>query len=198
VTADRTFAWRDELPTLPAPRLELRQLTRADAPALFAVFGDPEVVRYWSSPALADLAAAERLAAEIHALFVSRTLFQWGVAWRDTGDVVGTCTLASLDEAHRRAEVGFAFRRDTWGRGVGREALEVLIRFSFETLHLHRLEADVDPDNARALRLLERLGFRREGQLRERWQLPGGPRDGVMLGLLRREFDPRGRLADIE
>jgi RimJ/RimL family protein N-acetyltransferase len=81
---------------------------------------------------------------------------------------------------------------------VAREALEVLIRFSFETLHLHRLEADVDPDNARALRLLERLGFRREGQLRERWQLPGGPRDGVMLGLLRREFDPRGRLADIE
>jgi RimJ/RimL family protein N-acetyltransferase len=198
VTADRTFAWSDSLPTLPGRRLDLRWPTRDDAKALFAVFGDPEVARYWSSPPVADLAAAGRLVDEIHALFAARTLFQWGVSWRDSGDLIGTCTLASLDEAHRRAEVGFAFRRDTWGRGVGREALEVLIRFSFETLHLHRLEADVDPDNARALRLLERLGFRREGQLRERWQLPGGPRDGVMLGLLRREFDPRGRLADIE
>lgn len=102
--------------------------------------------------------------------------------------MLGTCTLFNVDLAHRRAEVGFALHRDAWGRGLATDALGALIEFSFQALDLHRLEADVDPKNERSLRVLERLGFQREGYLRERWHHLGEVHDGIFLGLLRREW----------
>lgn len=176
------------LPTIPTERLRLRWLTSADVPALVAVFGDPEVCRFWSRPALQDLAAAEALYDEIVSCFAARTLFQWGIAERGTNAVVGTCTLAALSAEHRRAEVGFALARAAWGRGYIAEALPALLRFAFETLDLHRLEADVDPRNERSIRALERVGFEREGYLRERYNVNGELQDAVLYGLLRHDW----------
>lgn len=74
------------LPTIEATRLILRELIPEDAPALFAIFGDPEVCRYWSRPPMDDLRAARALQAEIAACFTERTLFQWGLAERESGN----------------------------------------------------------------------------------------------------------------
>jgi RimJ/RimL family protein N-acetyltransferase len=68
------------------------------------------------------------------------------------------------------------------------EALRLLVDFAFGSLGLHRLEADVDPRNGPSLRLLERLGFRREGLLRERYHAQGEIQDSVILGLLAPEW----------
>ncbi len=181
----------DCLPTIPTARLRLRWLIPDDVPALATVFGDPEVCRYWSRPALPGLAAAEALHDEILGGFAARSLFQWGIADRETDAVVGTCTLAALSTEHRRAEVGFALARDAWGRGYIAEALAALLGFAFESLGLHRMEADVDPRNARSIRALERVGFEREGYLRERYHLNGELQDAVLYGLLRRDWAAR-------
>ncbi|MGZ8413710.1 MAG: GNAT family N-acetyltransferase [Gemmatirosa sp.] len=186
----------DRLPTIPTERLRIRALTGADVPALFAVFGDPVVCRYWSRPALPDLAAAEALHDEIAQLFVDRTLFQWGIAERATDAIVGTCTLASLTPAHRRAEVGFALARAAWGRGYVAEVLPALLTFAFAALGLHRVEADVDPRNGRSIRALERVGFVREGLQRERYLLHDEWQDAVLYGLLRRDWARSGRPHD--
>ncbi len=178
----------DRLPTLETARLNLRWLTPDDAPALFAVFGDPEVCRYWSRPPLAHVDDARALQAEIAASFAARSLFQWGIAERDTGALVGTCTLASLSTAHARAEVGFALARARWGRGYVAEALPAMVRFAFATLGLHRLEADADPRNAASIRALERVGFVREGHQRERYWMSDEWQDAVLFGLLRRDW----------
>ncbi|MGB5623171.1 MAG: GNAT family N-acetyltransferase, partial [Gammaproteobacteria bacterium] len=82
--------WGQTLPTLSASRLDLRWLTREDAPALLTIFGDDAVTKFWSSPSLPDLAAATALLDEIHRLFAARTLFQWGICPRETGQVIGT------------------------------------------------------------------------------------------------------------
>jgi RimJ/RimL family protein N-acetyltransferase len=185
----------DSLPTIHTARLQLRWLTPDDVPALAAIFGDAEVCRFWSSPALSDMAAAEALHTEIVRGFAARSLFQWGIAERGTNTVVGTCTLASLSSEHRRAEVGFALARAAWGRGYVSEALPALLDFAFETLDLHRLEADVDPRNERSIRVLERLGFEREGYLRERYHVNGELQDAVLYGLLRRDWVTRDERA---
>ena len=182
------FDWGNELPTLHGQRVNLRWLTQDDAPEIFTVFGDPEVVRFWSSPPFPDVAAASALIDQIQELFKARRLYQWGICSPETGKVVGTCTLFNINAAHRRAEIGFAVAREHWGTGLGSEAVQLLIGFAFGTLDLHRLEADVDPQNARSLRLLERQGFQREGYLRERWHLPGKVYDAVFLGLLAHEW----------
>ena len=184
------FEWGHELPRLRGHNVDLRALADSDAPAILATFGDRDVMEFWSSPPLADLAAATALIGDIRTSFMQRRFFQWGIVFRETGDVVGTCTLFNVELEHRRAEIGFALRRAVWGKGLARDAVEALIRFAFMTMELHRLEADTDPRNQRSLKLLERQGFRREGYLRERWHHLGRVDDAISLGLLRREWSP--------
>lgn len=182
------FAWGDHVPRLSGERVVLRPVDESDAAALLATFGDPEVVRYWSRPPLPDLAAAAALLDDIQEDFFRRRNFHWGITDAATGELIGTCMLGALSFRHRRAEVGLVLRRDRWGQGLAAQALAVLFAFCFDRLGLHRLEADVDPDNLRSLRLLEKLGFQREGHLRQRWHTYGQPRDGIVLGLLRPDW----------
>jgi RimJ/RimL family protein N-acetyltransferase len=177
------------LPTLDTERLRLRPMSARDVPALYAIFGDPEVCRYWSRPAMPDESDAAALLAHIQRGFAERSLFQWGIALRDGDGVIGTCTLHALEVQHRRAEIGFALGRAHWGRGYIAEALPRLVSYAFSELALHRLEADADPRNAGSIRALERLGFQREGYLRERYHLLGELQDAVVFGLLRREWE---------
>jgi [ribosomal protein S5]-alanine N-acetyltransferase len=182
--------WGDALPVLSADRLVLRPLRAGDVPALFEVFSDAEVMRYWSTAPFGTEAEARELLRRIDDGFRARSLFQWGVARRSDDLVIGTCTLFRLERAHRRAELGFALSRREWGQGLGSQAVRRLIAFAFDTLDLFRLEADVDPNNERSLRLLGRLGFRREGHLRARYHIGGEVQDAVMLGLLRSDWPP--------
>jgi len=182
------YDWGERLPTLTAQRVELRWLEDGDVPALFALFGDPQVTRYWAWPAYRDRAQAAALLEEIRAHFRKRTLFQWGIARQDDGAVIGTATLLRLDPAHRRAEVGYALARPCWGQGLAAEAVAALVGFAFGPLGLHRLEAGVDLRNERSLRLLARLGFQREGTLRERFHFHGELQDDAVFGLLRHEW----------
>ncbi len=182
----------DALPTLEAPRVRLRWLTDGDVDALFAIFSDEAMMRYWSSTAMKQRSEAEELLAQIHRQFADRSGFQWGVERRDDGELLGTCTLFSFHKANMRAEVGYCLGSRHWGQGFMGEALAALIDYAFSVLRLRRLEADVDPKNGRSLRILDRMGFRREGLLRERWNVGGEIQDSVFLGLLAREWRGRG------
>jgi ribosomal-protein-alanine N-acetyltransferase len=175
------------LPTIEAERVVLRWLSEDDVPALYRIFSDPEVMRYWSTEPFDGEAAAVEYLAQIHQCYADRSLFQWGVALKDGGGVIGTCTIFAIMDRHRRAEIGYALGREHWGRGYMREALTALLRFAFRTLDLNRIEADVDPRNRASIASLERLGFRREGYLRERYHVNGEVQDSLLFGLLRAE-----------
>ncbi len=176
------------LPELTSARLRLRPLDGTDIDALFAIFSNPEITRYWSSATMTSPADAKALLAEIEDLQARGELMEWGLERREDGALVGTCSLSNIDLDNRRGEIGFALGRFAWGHGYMREALPVLVEYAFTTLNLHRLEADVDPRNASSLRLLESLGFKIEGHLRERWQATGEIQDSLFLGLLAREW----------
>ncbi len=176
------------LPNIEGERVQLRWLTTNDVNSLFSIFSDPKVMRYWSSLPLADVAAAEKLLAEIHSYFEKRNLFQWGVARQTDNRIIGTCTLFHLDPDNRRAEIGYALGSENWGKGYMGDALKLLLNFCFDNLNLHRLEADVDPQNTASIKVLERLGFQREGYLRERWLVGGNVQDSLFYGLLKNEW----------
>jgi [ribosomal protein S5]-alanine N-acetyltransferase len=74
------------------------------------------------------------------------------------------------------------------GKGLMQEALPSVLDYAFDVLDMHRIAADVDPRNAASSRLLERLGFRHEGRLRERWFVNGEVCDSEYHGLLRHEW----------
>jgi [ribosomal protein S5]-alanine N-acetyltransferase len=178
----------EKLPVIEAARVRLRHLEKTDVDALFEIFSDAEAMRYWSSPAYASRAEAEKLLAEIHDLFEKKKLFQWGVALKSDDQIIGTTTLFHLDAQNGRAEIGYILNRKFWGNGYINEALTALLDFAFEKMNLRRIEADVDPRNAGSIRTLERLEFKREGFLRERWFVGGEIQDALFYGLLRREW----------
>lgn len=181
----------ERLPTLDTPRLRLRWLEDRDLAALLATFSHPDVLRYWGGDPAHDEDGARRLLAQVREGFALRELFQWGIARRADDQVVGTCTLIRLDARNRRAEVGFALGREHWGHGYAGEAVAAVLALAFERFGLLRVEADADPRNARSIALLERLGFRREGLLRERWLVGDEVQDSAVFGLLRREWSGR-------
>ena len=176
------------LPIITTPRVVLRWISEDDIDSLYEIFSSPQVMRYWSSAPLSDREAAADLQREIAEGNESETMLKWGLALRDSDTVIGTTTLFNLSLDNGRAELGYAMAHAHWGKGYMNEALTALVSHAFEVMELRRLEADVDPRNAASIRTLERLGFQREGFLRERWHVNGEIQDAFFYGLLRREW----------
>lgn len=174
--------------TLATPRLLLRPLQASDAPALFALHSDAELMRHWSTPPWTDSAQADRLIADSAADLAAGQAMRLGLQRRDDGRLVGTCSLFALQRTSRRAEIGYLLARDSQGTGLMHEALQALIAWSFNVLDLNRLEADIDPRNRASAHVLGRLGFQLEGALRERWIVAGEVSDSALYGLLRRNW----------
>ena len=170
-------------PILTTPRLVLRPLLAYDAPALHAMFSDAETMRYWSSLPHTALAETEAWVAESIAAMARGDGHDFTVL-RD-GHVIGRVSFWMGNE------VGFLFHREVWGQGVAGEAMTALLRFGFETLKFANVRADVDPENLRSLKLLERLGFRRTGYAERTFKLGDRWTDSVYLELAKADFTPR-------
>jgi RimJ/RimL family protein N-acetyltransferase len=178
---------------LPTQRLTLRFLSEADLPALYEIFSYPEVSRYLSWPPWTHRSQAEQMLADTKEGYRTRSALQLGIERRADHALVGTCSLFHFHVASRRAEIGYVLGRPYWGSGYMHEALQALLHYTFQTLDLNRLEADIDPRNQASARTLERLGFQKEGHLRERWIVNGEISDTWLYGLLRREWQERSR-----
>ena len=178
------------LPVITTPRVVLRWISEDDIDSLFEIFSNPQVMRYWSSGPLANREAAAAMQREIAEGNENNTMLKWGLALRESNCVIGTTTLFNLSLSNGRAELGYAMGRAHWGKGYMNEALRALVAYAFDDMSLRRLEADVDPRNSASIRTLERLGFQREGFLRERWHVEGEIQDALFYGLLRREWEP--------
>ncbi|MBI5706628.1 MAG: GNAT family N-acetyltransferase [Armatimonadetes bacterium] len=174
---------------LETERLTLRPARLDDASAFFEFLSDLETVRYWWSPPAKDVSEIER---QVQRAIDGLAANQWldlSIVHRETGDTLGKCSLFAFFEQCRRAEMGYLLGRPFWGHGYMAEATAELIRYGFENLDLHRIEADIDPRNRPSARVLERNGFQQEGLLRERWIVGEEVSDTAYYGLLRKDWE---------
>ncbi|WP_107312577.1 GNAT family N-acetyltransferase [Burkholderia metallica] len=170
--------------TLSTSRLVLRPLREADAHAFFEIWSDAEAMRYFSfAPMTRVEQAVERVARNLTTSASGQDLI-CVLELRETGEALGECALFHANEQCRRAEIGFSLRRAFWRGGYMREAASAVLDHAFDTLRLNRIEADIDPRNVASAQLLERLGFTREGVLRERWIVGDEVSDSALYGLL--------------
>jgi ribosomal-protein-alanine N-acetyltransferase len=173
---------------LHSPRLLLRVLTPADADALFAICRDEETMRYWSCAPWSERNQALEHITQSEDDYRNGSALRLGVELRETGELIGTVTLYAIMRANHRCEIGYLLARPHWGHGYMGEALALLIEHGFEELELNRIEADLHPHNAASAKLLGKLHFRLEGQLRERWFVNGEVSGSDMYGLLRSDW----------
>jgi len=178
-------------PTLHTERLVLRPVRDEDAEALFALHSDPYVLRFWDSPPWQDASRADAF------LAASRWIEQEGSGARlvversSDGRLLGWCGLTRWSAEHRSASLGFVYAQTAWGHGYATEAVGALLGWGYDALPLNRVQAECDTRNAASARVLEKLGFVREGTLREDCVVDGVVSDSWVYGLLRRDWQER-------
>ncbi|MCS0590461.1 GNAT family N-acetyltransferase [Massilia norwichensis] len=174
---------------LTTPRLKLRPMVEGDIPAHFALFADPEVARYWSREPWTDMTQAEESIRAIIAAREDGSEVRFGIELLSSGELIGNVGLHHFFGQNRRCEIGYALVSKVWNQGYATEALRAAIQHGFDALDLNRIEADIDPRNIGSGRVLEKLGFRKEGYMPERWLVFGEFADTVNYGLLRRYWE---------
>ena len=170
-------------------QLLLRPITLDDKEAIFDIFSNPEVMRYWARPAMTGPSEAIKMIEEIQVGWKKQVFYQWGIEHLGDHRIIGTCTLWKIDLPNKRSEIGYALHRHYWGQGLMHRALTLFIEHAFSSWDLYRLEADVDPRNQASLRSLEKLGFVREGYFRARWHVAGEVQDSIMFCLLKSDWE---------
>ena len=171
-------------PVIETERLTIRALMAHDAESLLEIFSDPEVMRYWNTAPWTSIEDALDFIAQSSGAMQRQEAIILGMYLKSTGELAGKCMLFSYDSASRRAEIGFGLSRVCWGKGYINEAGEALIQYGFNVLGLRRIEAEIDPDNQSSAKALKKLGFSREGLLRQRWEVNGTVSDSAMYGRL--------------
>jgi len=177
-------------PTLPTARLLLRPVTESDADTLFAIHSDAHVLRYWDAPPWTERAQAERFIAASRQMADDGTGARLAIERTADRTCIGWCSLTRWDPGHRSASMGYCLDDAAWGHGYATEAARALLDWAFDTLDLNRVQAETDTRNLASARVLEKLGFVREGTLREDCVVNGEISDSWVYGLLRREWRP--------
>ena len=176
-------------PTLETDRLLLRELNDGDAERLFQIHGDAAAMRWYGSEPLASVDAAHKLIAVFHSW---RTLpnpgVRWGIERKSDAAVIGTCGLFRWNRNWKNCTVGYELHQPAWGRGFMREAIAAVLPWGFAHMDLHRVEAQIHPNNAASIKLVDALGFVNEGVLREAGYWAGQFHNLLQYALLQPEY----------
>ena len=177
---------------LTGPRVALRRFQPGDVASFVAYRSLEQVARFQSWDAPYPREEGERF---IQALAKDHPdtpgeWFQFAVALRSTGELIGDCAALPQADDPRQCEIGFTLAPGYQGRGYATEAVRLLLAYLFTTRGKHRITACCDQRNAASAALLERLGMRREGHLRESTWAKGEWTDDLVYGLLRDEWQP--------
>lgn len=168
-------------------RVSLRPIEARDLPALRRWHADPEVMRFWGDSA--PMVAPDAFEADLRGRLATFETAGYFLIENERGEPIGRAEFERLDPDHRSAEVMILIGEvAAQGQGYGEDATRTLLRYLFETRNVHRVALQVLADNDRAIRLYERMGFVREGVLRDDLFFDGRFHDQIAMSILQPEF----------
>jgi [ribosomal protein S5]-alanine N-acetyltransferase len=174
---------------LETPRLKLRRLRDTDLEDLFAVYSDPITMKYWSCLPFTEQAQAQEMINKANQYWDAGESLRWAVEFKPIQKCIGTISIFEFHPESKRTEIGYILLRAYWGQGLMTEALKTAVDYIFTNLKLNRIEADIDPRNSASTHLLQKIGFLREGLLKERWIINGVVCDSEIYGLTKTLYD---------
>ena len=147
-------------------RLLIRRFTPADAPALYRIYGDAEVMRFMGPPPASLEEETANLLAHVRNYYERLGFGLWAVVLKETGELAGRCGLLRSEIGGRNeTEISYLLARRHWGRGLAAEAAAAVLAHGFGALGLPRIVAVIDPLNDPSRRVAERIGMRYEGDV---------------------------------
>jgi ribosomal-protein-alanine N-acetyltransferase len=167
----------------------LRQASHADAEDYLEYMSDEDVTRYVPEECIPR--NLDRVREEIDYsldLFRYRRSIYWTLARKDNNKLIGSCGFNYWNRDHARGEISYDLHKKYWGKGIMTETVKAVLGFAFTRMELHRVEATVTPTNQGSMRVLRKVGFQKEGILREQKLLHGTFYDAVILSLLQKDY----------
>lgn len=154
-------------PILETERLVLREIKVEDAQDLFINFSDPNVMKHYGSEPMNHLEEARGLIHSFQIGFNEGKAIRWGIQLKSKRSLIGTVGFHALSTKHRRSEIGYELNQAYWGQGLAKEAILKIVEYGFQEMDLKRIGAIVFLENRPSNELLLRLGFQKEGILRD-------------------------------
>jgi RimJ/RimL family protein N-acetyltransferase len=148
------------------------------------------VLRYWDAPPWSERARAERFITACQHMADEGSGARLAIDRACDRTFIGWCSLTRWNRDYRSASMGYCLEAAAWGHGYATEAGQALLRWAFDTLDLNRVQAETDTRNTASARVLEKLGFVREGTLRQDCIVNGEVSDSWVYGLIRRDWRP--------
>lgn len=177
---------------LTTPRLHLRRLTPEAYKFVFGTYSE-EQLRAFFGHNTAEEMTKERLRFENGLTTFNKSFSNFQLIDKQTGMVVGGCGFHTWYLDHRRAEIGYHLYNDQFkNQGFMSEALPNILRYGFEEMNLNRVEAFIGANNVASLKLVEKLGFIKEGHLRQHYAKGDQIEDSILFSLLRSDFESGG------
>jgi len=177
-------------PELHTPRLLLREIVPSDAEAILSIRGDIQVTRLNSGKPLQTLDEAAELIEKGRLAYDDHRRIDWGIAFEAAPEagLIGRVGFNYWLRQDRRASIGYDLGYVYWRKGIMTEAVRAVVQFGFAQMRLNRIEADTDTENVGSMRVLEKVGFKREGVQREQYFEWDEFHDLVLFALLRKDF----------
>jgi ribosomal-protein-alanine N-acetyltransferase len=176
-------------PVMETPRLLLRRMKVEDAEEVFFLRSNPEVNKYSLRPLATEIKQAEEFIQLVESLLISNEGITWVMALKEAPErMIGNLGIWRFIKEHYRGELGYVLHPQYQGKGYMQEAFNEVIKYGFETLGLHSLEANVDPSNLPSIKLLERNNFIREAYFRENYFANGTFHDTAVYTRLANKF----------
>jgi [ribosomal protein S5]-alanine N-acetyltransferase len=183
-----------DFPTLYTERLALRGLDPDDKQAIFDLYSNEEVTRYYDLSTLTALVQAEKLIDYFIGRYKAHQGMRWAIVNKSTHKVIGTCGFNSWTPKYHSASIGYEIHPEHWGKGFANEALSRMIDYAFSKglgFQVNRIQSLITPSNERGIHMAEKLGFQLEGLLREYGYWKAKPQDVYSYSLLRRDLNFR-------
>lgn len=174
----------DPFPSLATERLNLRRMSSEDAEDIFFLRSDKEMLQFLDRDPARSVDEARHWIGTINKSIDDNQSVAWAIVLKNEPGLIGTITFWNIEKEHYRAEIGYALYTQFQGRGLMQEALTVVLDYGFNTMKLHSVEANVNPNNARSIRLLEKNGFAREAYHRENYYYNGHFLDSAIYSLI--------------
>ncbi len=158
----------EEFPILKSDRLTMRDIRPIDALAIYKMRSNGRVNEFIPRPTMPSLEESKMLVEKTIDAYRNKQAIGWAGILRENKEIIGTCGFNSIEPQNRRAEIGGEMATEYWGKNIAIEAVQLIIKFGFETMNLHTIEAKVAPENRGAVFLLEKLGFKKEAHYKDR------------------------------
>lgn len=175
-------------PILQTNNLILRQIHLDDAKEVFEIRSNPETMKFIPRPLAETIEDAQKFITDCNAGIEKNEYINWAIAQKEDNKLIGMIGFFRMQPENFRGEIGYILNPNFHGKGIMKEASDEAIKFGFEKMNFHSIEAVIDPKNIASEKLLQKLNFKKEAHFKENFFYNDEFLDTVIYSLLKTKF----------